>query len=125
VKMKPYHSESRTIFYVYDDADEVCDFLEIGQRRTFGGGRKYVVKLIDHAAQKVGVSRVFDARVDTRILWVKIGVLVARSSYDTDAPKQELIEHIQTLNGLIDGQDDSLGEMLAPIVAMLEKMVSG
>lgn len=37
--------------------------------------------------------------------------------------KQELIEHIQTLNGLIDGQDDSLGEMLTPIVAMLEKMV--
>jgi len=44
---------------------------------------------------------------------------------ESDAPKQELIEHIQTLNGLIDGQDDSLGEMLAPIVAMLEKMVSG
>lgn len=37
--------------------------------------------------------------------------------------KQELIEHIQTLNGLIDGEEDSLGEMLTPIVAMLEKMV--
>jgi len=81
---KPYHSESRTIFYVYDDADEVCDTLEIGQRRTFGGDRKYVVKLIDRKAQKVGVSRVFDTHVDTRVSWVKTDVLVARSSFDKD-----------------------------------------
>lgn len=38
--------------------------------------------------------------------------------------KQELIEHIQMLNDLIDGQDDQLGQMLTPIVAMLEKMVA-
>lgn len=39
--------------------------------------------------------------------------------------KQQLVEHIQTLNGLIDGcEDDELGSALAPIVAMLEKMVS-
>lgn len=38
--------------------------------------------------------------------------------------KQELVEHIQTLNGLIDGQDDQLGQMLTPIVAMMEKMVA-
>jgi len=38
--------------------------------------------------------------------------------------KEELVEHIQTLTSLIDGQDDSLSEMLTPIVDMLEKMVT-
>lgn len=38
--------------------------------------------------------------------------------------KEELVQHIQTLNGLIDGESDELGQMLTPIVAMLEKMAT-
>jgi len=38
--------------------------------------------------------------------------------------KDELIQHIQTLNSLIDGESDELGQMLTPIVYMLEKMTT-
>jgi len=38
--------------------------------------------------------------------------------------KDELIQHIQTLNGLIDGESDELGQMLTPIIRTLEKIVT-
>lgn len=56
---KPYHSESRTVWYVIDVmTDEIVATIEIGSVFVYASGARYEVVGVDQPNNRVTVARV-------------------------------------------------------------------